>query len=215
MQLPDGREVVAHCANPGAMTSCATPGWSVRLSHHPDPKRKLKWTLQQVINDQGVRILVNTALPNKVVGEALRAQAVPALSAYDGVRAEVRYGEEKSRVDFLLSAPGEPDCYLEVKAVSLRLDDGVGAFPDSVSKRATRHLRELMRELEQGHRSALLFAVTRSDIHQVRPADHIDPTYGAALREAAQAGVQLLAHRLEVTEQGVTLGEALPVLLPG
>ncbi|MCB9759882.1 MAG: DNA/RNA nuclease SfsA [Alphaproteobacteria bacterium] len=215
VRLDDGQEVTAHCANPGAMTGCATPGWRAALTHHPDPKRKLKWSLQLVFggDDGDVPILVNTALPNAIAAEGVAAGVVPGLAGYPQQRAEVRYGDERSRIDLLLSAEGRPDCYVEVKNVTLRVGPGEGAFPDAVSKRATKHLRELVRVVEAGDRAALLFLVSRGDVARVRPAEEIDPAYAAALREAAAAGVEVFAHRVDIAPPELTLGDAVPVLM--
>ena len=118
---------------------------------------------------------------------------IPELADYPVCRAEVRYGQEKSRIDLHLSGHGEqPDAWVEVKNVTL-CEDGIGYFPDAVTARGQKHLRELMAMVRQGERAVLLFVVNHSGIREVRPADHIDPEYGRLLQEAAEAGVELLA----------------------
>ena len=208
VRLDDGREVTAHCPNPGAMSSCAAPGWRVALSHHPDPKRKLKWSWELSYNEDGVPILVNTARPNQVVGEALAAGQLPELAGYASLRPEVRYGEG-SRVDFLLSDPARPDCYVEVKSVTLKLAPGLAAFPDAVTTRGEKHLRELMKVVAEGQRGVLLFLVGRGDVTRVRAAEEIDPRYAATLLEAQAAGVEVLAYRAAISEDSLGVSERI------
>ena len=181
--LADGREVTAHCANPGAMTGLAAPGTPVWLEPSADPKRKLKWSWKLAGLAEGGLACIDTGLPNRMVAEALAARAIPAFAAYDTHRPEVRYGE-KSRVDFLLSAPGLPDCWLEVKAVSLSRAPGLAEFPDTVTARGARHLDDLAAMAGQGARAAMLYVVQRTDCARMAVADDIDPAYAAALQQA-------------------------------
>jgi sugar fermentation stimulation protein A len=216
VRLDDGREVTAHCANPGRMTSCMAPGWTVWLSHHDNPKRKLKWSWELSITPDGAPILVNTARPNAVVKEAVHAGHVAALRGYERVRTEVRYGTERSRIDLLLEEPGQ--AWVEVKSVSLLTGPGRAAFPDAVSARGARHLRELSRLAEQGDRAVLLFQLSRPDAQSVSPARDVDPAYGRALDQAVAAGVEVLAQGVEISDPldgPVTIGStgALPVVL--
>lgn len=213
VKLPNGRTVVAHCPNPGSMKTCATPGWRVLLSHNDDPRRKLRWTWEIAYDDRDQPILINTSRPNDVVSEALQAKTVSEVSAYAQIQREVRYGKERSRVDFLLTGADLPDLYLEVKNVTLQVSPTLAAFPDAVTRRGQKHLRELMAQTAAGHRAALLFVVSRGGMTAMRPADEIDPVYGRLLREAAAAGVSILARRLDFTPGAVTLGPPLPVQL--
>jgi len=210
VEFEDGTVLTAHCANPGAMTGCWVAGCMARLSFHDNPKRKLKWSLEQTQVD-GTWIAVNTAVHNRVVGEALQANHIAELTGYDSIQREQKYGEG-SRIDFLLSA-SQRRCYVEVKGVSL-VEDGIGLFPDSVTKRGQKHLSELMEVARQGHRAVMLFSVARGDIAVVRPADHIDPVYGTLLRQARDVGVELLAYRCEVGVDELKLTERLEVELP-
>ncbi|MED5371792.1 MAG: DNA/RNA nuclease SfsA [Myxococcota bacterium] len=212
VRLDDGREVTAHCPNPGRMTSCQEPGWEVWLSHHPDPKRKLKWSWELSRDPAGTLILVNTQRPNAVLAQALRAGQVPKLAHYQQLQTEVRYGQERSRIDVLLSEPGL--CYVELKSVTLLTEPGQAAFPDAVSARGAKHLRELSQMVAEGHRALLFFLVSRGDAQRVRPAREIDPKYGQALDEALSSGVEILAHRLQISDpaQGqvhLSIGEEL------
>lgn len=222
VRLDDGREIIAHTNNTGAMRGCSTPGSRVWLSPADDPKRKLKWTWELIaIADSPasaapVLACINTIVPNRLVAEALEEGRVPALAGYDRVRTEVRYGEERSRIDVLLErgagGPGER-CWVEVKNVTLVDGEGRGAFPDAPSERGRKHLRELGAMAEAGDRAALLFVVQRADIVSVEPADAVDPEYGAELRRVAGLGVEVMAWQADVTVQGVTWGRELPVRL--
>jgi len=211
IQLADGQEVTAHCPNPGSMRTCAEPGWGARLTPANNPKRKLKWTLE-IIDADGVPILVNTARPNKIVVEAITAGKIDPLSAYSNLRTEVKYGEN-SRIDILLSEPGHADCYVEVKNVTMAAEPGVAAFPDSVSKRAAKHMRELAEMVSAGHRAVVFFLVSRADAQAMRPAHEIDSAYATALDQAIKAGVEVLAYKLDFGENAVAVGKPLQVLL--
>lgn len=215
MRLSDGREVVAHCPNPGSMKTCAGPDWRVLLSHSTNPRRKLKWTWELAYDDLNHPILINTGRPNAIVEEALRAGGIPEISGYDDIRREVRYGEEKSRIDFLLSGAERPDCYIEVKSVTMRSGE-LGAFPDSVTKRGQRHLRELSAMVAAGHRAVLLFLLSRGGLTGVRPADEIDPAYGAGIHAAVAAGVEVMAYQAIFGPGTVSVGARVPFTLsPG
>ncbi len=206
--LPDGSETTAHIANPGSMLTCWEPGAPCRLLKSDDPKRKLPWSVEQ-IQMAGAWIVVNTGRPNAIVGEALLAGRIPSLSMYPTVRREVAYGTD-SRVDFLLE--GDGCAFVEVKNATMKAGDRA-IFPDSVSERATKHLRELMAVIDDRTRAVLLFHVGRTDVNAVAPADAIDPVYGRTLREAAAAGVELLAYRAVPGAEGVVLGGAVQVEL--
>ncbi|MCF6273309.1 MAG: DNA/RNA nuclease SfsA [Rhodobacteraceae bacterium] len=209
--LGDGREVIAHCANPGAMTGLATPGTALWLEPNNDPKRKLRysWKLAEI---GGALVGIDTALPNKVVGEALRAGMVSALSAYKTVRAEVRYGEN-SRVDFLLTQAGLPDCYVEVKSANLCRRAGLVEFPDTVTKRGAKHMEALAAMVAEGHRAVVLYLVQRSDCEAFAVADDIDPAYSVAFTKAHKAGVEALCYQTDLSLEGASFGEALPIVV--
>jgi len=213
IQLADGTQVTAHCPNSGSMSTVAIEGNRALISRATNPKRKLGWTWEiAYVGDGTVPALVNTMRPNHVVREAIEAGKVAKLAGYDTVRSEVPYGE-RSRIDHLLSGAGRPDCYVEVKNVTLLQEPGVARFPDGVTSRGARHLRELMRVVADGGRAVQLFHVARGDADEVRPADAIDPAYGEALREAAANGVEVLAYRARVTPAEVVLAQELPVRL--
>ena len=151
----------------------------------------------------------------KPYAEAIAEGRVPELAGYAAIKREVRYGEN-SRIDILLTHPERPRCLVEIKNVHLRraeIGDGcVAEFPDAVTERGTKHLREMMEMVRQGHRALLVFCVQRGDARAVRPADHIDPVYGRTLREALAAGVEAVALRATVTPEEIRLSERLPVV---
>lgn len=210
-RLEDGREVTAHCANPGSMLGLADPGVRIWLEPNDDPRKKLKYGWRLVDHENGHFTGVDTAVSNRVLRAALRAGEVAELAGYLTVRAEVRYGTG-SRIDFLLTGPDLPDAYVEVKSVTLNRTPGLAEFPDSVTARGARHMDELAAMARQGHRAVLLYLVQRTDCDRVSVAADIDPTYAAALARALQDGVEVLALGCRITPDGVGLGVALPVV---
>jgi sugar fermentation stimulation protein A len=210
IRLEDGREVVAHCANPGAMTGLATPGMGIWVEPNDDPRKKLDfgWRLSELAG--GHLACVDTGAANRVVGAALHAGQIPALAGYDTIRPEQRYGD-KSRIDFLLSVANRPDAYVEVKSVTLSRQRGLAEFPDTVTTRGARHLAELSQIARNGQRAVLFYLVQRTDCTATTVATDIDPVYATALDAARAAGVEILAFRAQLTPQGISLGPDLPV----
>lgn len=211
--LADGREVVAHCPNTGAMTGCWAPGAPVQLSHSDDPRRKLAWTLERV--DMGAGwVGVNTHRVNPAVDEAVDAGAVPALSGYGRLRREVKVeaGGHAARLDLVLEQGERPDAYVEIKCVTLPDGDRL-RFPDAVTERGKRHLDVLAALAAQGHRAVMVYALNRPEGMAFSPADAIDPAYGARLREVTVAGVEVLALRISHEGQEMRVTGEVPVLL--
>lgn len=207
VELNDGSVITVHCPNTGAMTGCAEPGWKVWLSTSDSPKRKYAHTWELVETDHGLAC-VHSSLANKVVGLALDNGAVSELKGYSDIRAEAGYGNENSRVDFLLSADSE-QCFVEVKSVTLLRSKAAGAFPDAVSQRGSKHLRELMATKASGYRAVLFFCVMHSGIKQVSVADDIDPVYGQTLADALAAGVEVLAYSCVIDSGGISLSSRI------
>jgi sugar fermentation stimulation protein A len=212
IQLP-GEVVTAACPNTGSLMGCAAAGSRVWLSESASLTRKYRHTWELVeIGD--VLIGINTGLPNALVAEAIGVGTIAELAGYDSVRREVAFGEERSRVDLVLEGPGRPACYVEVKNVTAAASRGIALFPDCVSERGSRHLRELMRLKAAGLRPVQLYCVQRGDVDEVRPADGIDPEYGRTLREAIAAGVEVMAYRARVTAKEIRLEERIRVACP-
>jgi len=209
-RLSDSSIVTAHCANPGAMTGLNMEGLRIWLEPNDDPKRKLNysWKLVELGDDHWAGI--DTSLPNRVVENALRLGRVPELAAYGEIRPEVAYGKN-SRIDFLLSEPGLPDAYVEVKTVTLRRQGQVAEFPDTITKRGTKHLEELTRMIAQGFRAVMLYAIHRTDCTGFRVAADIDPDYARAFDAARDAGVEMLAYDIALSPEAGTLRNPLPV----
>jgi sugar fermentation stimulation protein A len=207
--LESGETITVHCPNTGAMTGCAVPGSAVWLSRSDSKTRKYPHTWELVETAAGVAC-IHSARANKVVLEALQEKRIGELACYSELRSEVKYGAG-SRADLLLT-DGERRCFVEVKSVTLLQQGGVGAFPDAVSTRASKHLRELQTVVENGDRGVIFFCVFHAGIHQVRAAADIDPAYAAALSQALAAGVEALAWGAEISPQQIRLQQALPVL---
>lgn len=209
-RLDDGQEVTAHCANPGSMMGLADPGLRIWLEPNDDPKKKLKYGWRLVDHENGHFTGVDTSVPNRALKTALMANKVPGLSA-QMVRPEVKYGQN-SRIDFLLSGNG-PDCYVEVKSVTLSRQRGLAEFPDSVTKRGLKHLHDLSQMRHQGHRAVMLFLVQRTDCERVTVAGDIDPDYAAGLHAAIQSGVEVMAFDCAISPDEIELGRSRPFLI--
>ncbi|MRS15168.1 DNA/RNA nuclease SfsA [Enterobacteriaceae bacterium RIT691] len=209
---PEGTEITLHCPNTGAMTGCATPGDTVWYSTSDSKTRKYPHTWEITETQTGAFICVNTLRANQLVKEAIQAEVISELCGYSVLKSEVKYGEERSRIDFLLQADDRRNCYIEVKSVTLAEQD-YGYFPDAVTERGQKHLRELMSVAASGDRAVVLFAVLHSAITRFSPARHIDAKYAQLLNEAQNKGVEILAYKAELSADTMTLMEPLPVVL--
>jgi sugar fermentation stimulation protein A len=207
--LDDGRAATAHCPNPGSMMGLAEPGMRIWIEPAP-PGRKLPFAWRLVELSGGHLAGIDTAVPNRVVGEALRAGRIGPLSAYGEVRPEQRYGAA-SRVDFLLRGPGLPDAYVEVKNVHLRRTGDWAEFPDCVTARGARHLGELACRVAAGDRAVMIYLEQRTDCARFRLAGDLDPAYAKAAARARDAGVETLCHAARIDHTGVTFGGELSV----
>jgi sugar fermentation stimulation protein A len=213
VELAGGRTATAHCPNTGSMLGCQTPGSRVFLSESATPGRRYPLTWELVEAPAGTLVGINTARTNRLVAEALDAGVVSELRDCTGRRAEVPVPGAEGRLDFVLERPGQPPYYLEVKNVTAAVEAGLARFPDAVSVRATRHVRALAALRSRGYGAGLLFCVQRADVEAVAPADDIDPAYGAALREAAATGVEVLAYGADVSPAAIVVRRPLPVRL--
>ncbi|OSM02076.1 DNA/RNA nuclease SfsA [Magnetofaba australis] len=205
--LDSGEAITAHCANSGSMRGLMADNARVRVSHEPDPKRKLAWSWQQVEAD-GAWVGIHTGLANRIAEEALLAGQITELNGFSSLKREARYGD--SRLDFRLDGENGPLGYMEVKSVTLRIG-ACAAFPDAVTTRGQRHLEELRRARAEGLDASLLFLIQRGDCATLRAAHEIDPDYAAGLRRAQDDGVRILAYACDVTAQGVTVRGPTPL----
>lgn len=214
VRLRDGTQITVHCPNTGSMLGCDAPGSPVWLSEHDKPRRKYRHTWELVEAEQGVLVGIHTGRTNGIVREGIENGIIAELDGYPDLRAEAVY--DGGRFDFLLQDGGRrPPCYAEVKNVTAAVEGGVAIFPDARSVRGTRHLHDLARLRREGCRAVMVYCAQRWDVMQVRPADEIDPDYGRAMREAAGAGVELLAYRCRVGRSAVEIAESIPVVFPG
>ncbi len=207
VRLDDGREVTAHCANPGSMLGLNEPGIRVWLSPARNPARKLRWSWELAYVDDGL-VGINTTHPNTIVAEAIEAGRVTQLAAYPKLRREVKYGRN-SRIDLLLEGD-KGCCYVEIKNVHLKRDAGA-EFPDSVTARGAKHLAELMDVVAAGHRAVLFYLVQRTDCTDFRVAADIDPAYNAAFVEAQARGVESVCYSCAISTEAIVLDRQLPI----
>ena len=212
IRTEQGELLTVHCPNTGSMKNCQVENSPCWYSLSDNPKRKLVGTLEIVTTSFGNLAGVNTARPNHLVRQAIEDELIPELRGYPTIRSEVRYGEEKSRIDLLLESPTE-QCYIEVKNVTLDCGDGHAQFPDAVTSRGTKHLRELMAMVAEGHRAVLLFCVQLTGVETMSIAGHIDPLYAETLSKAMDAGVEVLVWQAELSGETIRLQRPLSLTL--
>ncbi|TDQ57163.1 sugar fermentation stimulation protein A [Mesocricetibacter intestinalis] len=201
VRLPEGEIITLHCANTGAMIGCGQEGDRIWYSRSDSTTRKYpcSWELTQL--EKGRLVCINTHRSNQLTLEALRNKVITELAAYHEILPEVKYGAENSRIDFLLKGPGLPDCYVEVKSVTL-VEGNKGMFPDAVTSRGQKHLRELMEMKKQGHRAVIFFAGLHNGFDSFTTAQHIDPDYDKLLRQAIAAGVEVYSYAASFEFEG-------------
>lgn len=204
VRLGNGEIITIHCPNTGSMKHCVVPETPCWFSWSDSPKRKLPGTLELTTTSQGFISGVNTARPNQLVREAIESGAIAELAGHTSLRQEVRYGAENSRIDLLLEH-GDRKCFVEVKNVTLENPGGLITFPDAVTSRGTKHLRELAAMVAEGHRAVLLFCVQHSGARRVAPAADIDPVYASTLAQVIAAGVEVIAYRCRLTAEEIAL----------
>jgi len=208
-----GELLTVHCPNTGSMKNCQVENAPCWYSLSDNPKRKLPGTLEIVTTAFGNLAGVNTARPNHIVRRAIEDQLIPELRGYQSIRSEVRYGAEKSRIDLLLEGKKGGQCYVEVKNVTLDCGDGHAQFPDAVTSRGAKHLRELMAMVVEGHRAVLFFCVQLTGVESMSIAKHIDPLYAQTLSVAIDAGVEVLVWQADISDQAIRLQRPLPLIL--
>ncbi len=214
--LEDGSEVTMHVANTGAMTGCAEPEDTVWYSTSTNAKRKYPYSWELTQTKKNHFICVNTLRANQLAEEAILNGTITELQGFDKLQREVKYGEENSRIDFLLSHfldDGSTQkkalkTYIEVKSVTL-LEDNQGYFPDTVTTRGQKHLRELMTIVKNGDRAVLLFTVLHTGINSFKVAKHIDKKYADLLQQAIDSGVEVLVYKAKISPENIYLSERI------
>jgi len=220
ISLPNGQEITIHCPNTGSMLGCAKPNAQIWYSQSDNSARKYPatWELSEI---DGHLIGINTHRANQLVLEGIENGTIAELTGFTHIRREVVFGQERSRIDLLLASSANADrcnvnatdCYVEVKSVTLATSEGVGYFPDAITTRGQKHLRELMAVCADGQRGVLCFCVQHTGVTVVKPAAHIDADYADLLRKAHSQGVELLAYSANICPNEITLAKKIPVLL--
>jgi sugar fermentation stimulation protein A len=209
VQFDDGAQITVHCPNTGSMRGLDRPGCRCRVSTADNPKRKYAHTLEQLFVD-GVWVMTHTGRPNRVVQAAIEAGRIPELCGFEDLVAERPFPGGHGRVDLVGIEESGRKTWIEVKNVTL-VEEGIARFPDAVSTRASRHLEALRFAVEIGDRAVLLLHVGRADGDVVRPADAIDPHWGASLRRVVGEGVEVMAWRCQVDVDRLQLIEPVVV----
>lgn len=209
-RLENGKKITAHCPNSGSMLECCEPQRPIYLSHHNNPKRKLKYTWE-LIEMPASLVGVNTLVPNQLVFRAIKSGAIETLAGYDDIIREVSIGNG-TRLDFVLRR-GEADrCYVEVKNCTL-VKNKMASFPDAVTTRGAKHLRELQSLKAAGFRTVMFFLIQRMDAVHFSPADGIDPDYGRELRAASRNGVEIIVYDVRIDLRRIALNKPVPFTL--
>ncbi len=203
VMLLSGETVTAHCPNPGTMKECSEPGRRVYLSYHDNPRRKLKYTWEMIEMPSSL-VGVNTNVPNRLVRKSIEEGMVEELAGYEKVRSEVKVGDS-SRLDLLLTDREKGQCFIEIKNCTL-VTEGVACFPDAVTLRGLKHLKELQRLASEGNRAVMFYLIQRMDADIFMPADHIDQEYGEELRKAVNNGVEMLVYDAVLDLEKIVLG---------
>ena len=206
VKLKNGHVVTAHCPNSGSMLECSEAGRRVYLSRSDNPKRRLHYTWELIEMPTSL-VGVNTLVPNRLVKAAIKSDTIPMLSGFDTIRSEVRYGD-RSRIDILLER-GQDRLFVEVKNCTL-VTNGIARFPDAVTSRGLKHLKELQNQVRMGHGALMFYVIQRMDSDLFKPADHIDADYGRELRKAVENGVKITAWDVRIDLKGIQLNRPVP-----
>lgn len=213
VKRPSGEVFTIHTPNTGSMLGCSTPGSYIWIRDAANPKRKYRYSWELSEMNDGTLVGVNTGLVNSLVSEAIHEGVIEELDMYPEIRQEVKYGQEGSRIDLLLEGKGLPACYVEIKNVTALDDEKKAIFPDAVTARGLKHLRELQSVAMQGGRAVIFFCIQRNDPVAFRPAHEIDSAYANELKQAVENGVDAIAYKADVTPEGVRLCQQLKINL--
>ena len=206
VRLETGEIVTAHCPNTGSMKGCSEPGRTIYLSAHNNPKRRCKYTWELIAMPNSL-VGVNTLIPNRLVFKSIERQLIPELAGYNHIQREVKIGEH-SRIDLMLTDGAGKRCYVEIKNSTL-VNGTVARFPDAVTSRGLKHLTELEKLVEAGHRCMMFYFIQRMDARVFQPADQIDPQYGRKLRQAVKKGIEVVAYDVRINLQSIELNQKI------
>ena len=200
------KTLTAHCPNSGSMMGLLNPGNVVWFTQSNDPKRKLKYTLQMItINEKLVGI--NTHLTNKIVLEALKKKKIKSLIRFTDIKSEVKFSNN-TRFDFLISNSKEK-CFLEVKNVTLVRQNNIAEFPDAITSRGTKHLRELIKAKKNGYKSCILYLLQREDCKFLKIAKDIDTKYKNTFDTALKSGVKILCYDCKLNNEEIRINNQI------
>ena len=208
--LEDGKLVTAHCPNTGAMTGVAKEGITSWLSPSNNPKRKLKWTWE-LTQENNTIVGVNTHSPNKIIQEAINNNEIKELLNYKTLKREVSYGSN-SRIDIFLQDEKKIDCYVEIKNVHLSRVKGIAEFPDGITSRGTKHLKELANVAQSGCRAVMLYLIQRNDCNFFKIAVDIDEVYAKEFINALNVGVEVICIDTILNTNGISIGKNIQLL---
>jgi len=200
------KTITAHCPNSGSMMGLLNKGNSVWFSEASNPKRKLKYTLE-IVNVDKKLVGINTQLTNKIVLEALNQKKIKNLVKFDHIKTEVKFSD-KTRFDFLISNNKEK-CFLEVKNVTLVRSNKTAEFPDAITSRGTKHLKELINAKKKGYKSCILYLIQREDCKSFKIANDIDQEYKTTFNEALKNGVKMLCYDCKLSDEEIKLNNQI------
>ena len=214
VKLSNGQVITIHCPNTGSMKNCQDPGSKIWFSTVNKKTRKYPQTWQFVEVYDSELVGINTGLANKLVLEAIEGGVIKQITNFSRLRTEVSYGTENSRIDILLE-DDRSRCYIEVKSVSFGVSGKIGLFPDAITVRGQKHLKELITVRKAGDRAILFFCVQHTGVEKVSPAEEIDPVYTDLLRKALAVGVEVIAYQaaIDISSSTIKLEKELPVIV--
>ena len=200
------KTITAHCPNSGSMMGLLNKGNSVWFSEASNPERKLKYTLE-IVNVDKKLVGINTQLTNKIVLEALNQKKIKNLVKFDHIKTEVKFSD-KTRFDFLISNNKEK-CFLEVKNVTLVRNNKIAEFPDAITSRGTKHLKELINAKKKGYESCILYLIQREDCKSFKIANDIDQEYKTTFNEALKNGVKMLCYDCKLSYEEIRINNQI------
>ena len=198
--------VTAHCPNTGSMMGLLKKGSRVWLTKSNDPKRKLKYTLQ-IIQDRNSKVGINTHLTNKIVFDALNKRKIQSFKNLDMIKQEVKFGEN-TRFDFLI-VEGTRKSFVEVKNVTLSRKKGVAEFPDAITSRGLKHIKELLKAEKKGFDIYFIYVIQREDCIKFKLASDIDPEYCELLNKSVKKNLNVLCYDCKFSSKGIKLNQRI------